>query len=311
MTPHRSDPLCNVERSQAVVEIANGALIKAKLRGTARIKPHDINDANQLCDILVHDVPHVPGLSRRLLSVDQWMAAGGDIHFNLECATVRVDDSDTDEARSFDVPKQFPNLEMPSNAINAACSAVTPPKKSVPASLLHQRLGHRAINTMIVGSKNKVWADTALRLEANNFCDSCQIATACSANRGKLPLDVGTLDMQPGESVMVDLAPNNLNKHGLTTHSRFKHHVLVTDVKTRFAVPVGTNHKTPEDIARCLATWATDHGPDTRLIYTICRNFEVRCRRNMFFNQVCCHAARTPCPWCFCCPKTPRAKWNL
>jgi hypothetical protein len=262
MTPHRSDLLHNIERSQAIVEVANGVLIKAELRGTARIKLHDINDANQSCDILVHDVLCVPGLSRRLLSVDQWMAAGGDIHFNLEHTAVRVVDSDTDEAHSFDVPKPFPNLKMPSKTIDAAYPAVIPPKKSVPASLLHRRLGHRTINTMIIGSKNEVWADATLRLEADNFCDSCQIVSARSANRGKSPLDVGALDMQPGESVMVDLVPN-LNKHGLTTSSHFKHHVLVTDVKTRFAVPIGTNHKTPEDIARCLATWATDHGPDT------------------------------------------------
>jgi hypothetical protein len=28
-------------------------------------------------------------------------------------------------------------------------------------------------------------------------------------------------------------------------------------------MPVGANHKTPEDVARCLATWAADHGSDT------------------------------------------------
>jgi hypothetical protein len=111
MTPHRSDLLCNLERSQAHVEVADGALIKAEVRGTARIKLHDINAANQSCDVLVHNILCVPGLSRGLLSVDQLVAAGGDIHFNLERATVRVVDSDTDEARSFDAPKPFPNLK--------------------------------------------------------------------------------------------------------------------------------------------------------------------------------------------------------
>jgi transposase InsO family protein len=257
MTPHRSDLVHNVERSHAIVEVANGVLIRAELRGTVRIKLVDINDATQSCDILVHDVLYVPGLSRRLLSVDQWMAAGGDIHFNMNHTTIRVVDSDTDESRSFDVPKPFPSPKSQN-----ACQAATPPKKAIPASLLHRRLGHRTINTMIVGSKNEVWSDTTLRLESDNFCDSCQIVTARAANRGKSPLDVGTLDMQPGESVMVDLV-TNLNKHGLTTSSHFKYYVLVTDVKTRFTVPIGTNRKTPADIARCLATWATDYGPDT------------------------------------------------
>ena len=263
MTPHRSDLLANVERSHAIVEVANGVLIHATLRGTVRIKLTDLDDPARSCDILVHDVLYVPGLSRRLLSVDQWMAAGGDIHFNLTYTTIRVVDSDTDESHSFNVPKPFPSPQDPPNKpIDAAYQAAAPPKKSVPASLLHRRLGHRTINTMIVGSKNEVWADTTLRLESDNFCDSCQIVTARAANRGKSPLDVGALDMQPGESVMVDLVPN-LNKHGLTTSSHFKYYVLVTDVKTRFTVPIGTNRKTPADIARCLATWATDYGPET------------------------------------------------
>jgi hypothetical protein len=53
---------------------------------------------------------------------------------------------------------------------------------------------------------------------------------ARSADRGKSPLDVGALDMQPGESVVVDLVPN-LDKHGPTASSHFKCHVLVTDAR--------------------------------------------------------------------------------
>lgn len=80
---------------------------------------------------------------------------------------------------------------------------------------------------------------------------------------GKSPLDVRTLDMKPGESVMVDLVPN-LNKHGLNTSSHWKYDVLVTDVKTRFTIPIGTNnHKFLDDIATCLANWASDYGPST------------------------------------------------
>jgi hypothetical protein len=206
----------------------------------------------------------VPTLSRRLLSVDQWMAAGGDTHFNVDYTTIRIVDSGTEERHSFNVPKPFASL--PSNApVETANPANTrqvamstpPPKKAVPGDLLHRRLGHRTMNGVIVGSKNEVWSDTTLRWESDNFCDSCQIVTARNNNRGKSPLDVGTLDMQPGESVMVDVVPN-LNKHGLTTSSHWKHHVLVTDVKTRFAAPVGCNSKQAStSIATALATWAT------------------------------------------------------
>ena len=64
VTLHRSDLHCNVERFHAIVKVASGVLIDAKLRGAICIKLTDINDTNRSCDILVHDVLCVPGLSR-------------------------------------------------------------------------------------------------------------------------------------------------------------------------------------------------------------------------------------------------------
>jgi hypothetical protein len=110
MTPNQQDLQYNIEPSTAVVEVANGVLIRAQRRGTVRIRLTDINDSRHTCDILVHDVLWVPGLSRRLLSVDQWMAPGGAIHFNADYTTIRVVDSDTNETHSFDVPKPFPTM---------------------------------------------------------------------------------------------------------------------------------------------------------------------------------------------------------
>ena len=71
------------------------------------------------------------------------MAGGNDVHFHLSCAAIRVVDSETEESHSFDVPKPFPNPKAPNKQLDAACLAATPP---------------RAINRMIVGSKNEVWA---------------------------------------------------------------------------------------------------------------------------------------------------------
>jgi hypothetical protein len=100
-----------------------------------------------------------------------------------------------------------------------------------------------------------------MRWENDNFCDSCQVVTARLANRGKSPLDVGHEEMLPGEYIMVDIVPN-LNKRGLTTSSHFKNYLIVTDVKSRFTVPIGVPGSKSKDIVDALVTWSTDYGPD-------------------------------------------------
>ena len=80
-------------------------------------------------------------------------------------------------------------------------------KKATSSDLLHRRLGNRTAAAIMAGSHNEVWADTAMRWEHDDYCDSCQVVTARLANRGKLPLDVGDQAMNPGEHVVVDLVP--------------------------------------------------------------------------------------------------------
>jgi hypothetical protein len=63
---------------------------------------------------------------------------------------------------------------------------------------------------IMAGSRNKVWADTTMRWENDNFCDSCQVVTAL-ANCGKSPLKIVHKEMLPSKCVMVDVVLN-LNK---------------------------------------------------------------------------------------------------
>lgn len=64
MSPHAEDLIMNVKESDAVVQVASGVIVRAELRGTVqiRIRIQDLNDPRITCDILVHDVLHVPGL---------------------------------------------------------------------------------------------------------------------------------------------------------------------------------------------------------------------------------------------------------
>jgi hypothetical protein len=176
-----------------------------------RIRIQDLNDPHIPCDILVHDVLCVPGLSRRLLSADQWNAAGGKIWFHPNHTTLRAVDSDTGEAQSFSVAKPFTllrnfdglpsatsqtestrpprNTQQEAHASVRRAAAVTK-KNTICSDLLHRCLGHRTVNTIMSGSRNEVWADTAMRWEGDDFSNSCRIVTGRLANRGKSPLNV-------------------------------------------------------------------------------------------------------------------------
>ena len=67
--------------------------------------------------------------------------------------------------------------------------------------------------------------------------------------------------MKPGESVMCDVV-TNMNKRGLTTSSHFPYYLIVTDVKSRFTVPIGISSPSSKKIAQALRIWSRDYGPD-------------------------------------------------
>ena len=130
-------------------------------------KFQDLNDPCITCGILAHDVPHVPGLSCRLLSVDQWNAARGEIWFHPQHTTLRDVDIESGEAHSFSVAKPFTPLRnidgLPSTSSQTQhrgiqheeayagiqSVATVAKKRPIPSDLLHRRLGHRTVNAMM------------------------------------------------------------------------------------------------------------------------------------------------------------------
>ena len=60
---------------------------------------------------------------------------------------------------------------------------------------------------------------------------------------------------------MCDVVTNR-NKRGLTTSSRHPYHLIVTDVKSRFTVPIGISSASSKRIAEAPHVWSRDYGPD-------------------------------------------------
>ena len=62
MTPFESDLVLDLESTDAVIEVANGNIVKANKRGTALIQIVDI-DTHEEFDVYLEGVLFVPGIS--------------------------------------------------------------------------------------------------------------------------------------------------------------------------------------------------------------------------------------------------------
>ena len=67
MTPHPEDLIMDISSTKSLVEVANGNIVKAPKKGTAKIKITDIK-TNNTYSILLEDVLLVPGASSVLPS---------------------------------------------------------------------------------------------------------------------------------------------------------------------------------------------------------------------------------------------------
>jgi hypothetical protein len=100
-----------------------------------------------------------------------------------------------------------------------------------------------------------IWNDKKSVSDPEEFCQTCQITTARKANRGKSPLDE-LQEIIPGTFVMIDIA-NNPSNRSITSSTYFRYYLNITDVASRFFVPIGIQDKSPKAVFRALQEWAT------------------------------------------------------
>jgi hypothetical protein len=44
-------------------------------------------------------------------------------------------------------------------------------------TLLHNPLGHRALNTLLAADEHKIWSDARIQVEPKTDCTTCKLAT--------------------------------------------------------------------------------------------------------------------------------------
>ncbi|KAG7336585.1 hypothetical protein IV203_014897 [Nitzschia inconspicua] len=132
-------------------------------------------------------------------------------------------------------------------------------KHSVKQNLRHQRLGHRAISTLLRAVEDDVWADVRMIPGQEKFCQTCKITTARKANRGLTPLE--QLDeLVPGMCVMVDIVKNPVSE-SITSTTYYPFYLTATNMASRFFVHIGMKRKTADNVFAALQEGAASYGP--------------------------------------------------
>ena len=248
MTPYESDLITDKKKSNVLVQVANGNIVKAQSIGTTRIKINDITGKPPQ-DVLLEEVLYIPGLSRRLFSVSQWTNSGGVCSFGVDKCTLSYKAPNDNISFSQTIHAPF-NLHHDTSFLTPTTALQTQAKTPIPSNLLHRRLGHRSITALGAASEADIWADSTLQLEAEEFCWDCKVAFSRKANRGKSSLDSDP-DIKAGEYLMLDIQTNP-GKVGLTKSTTFTHFLQVTDAVSRFTVLLGLPSVSSADVFAAL-----------------------------------------------------------
>jgi hypothetical protein len=146
------------------------------------------------------------------MSVHEWNACGGQILHLQDRTRVEVYDYDDEIYAIRDLPP-CPGATEGTTEIHTAQvkqrnkqpNAPIPTKIS--QSLLHRRLGHRSMPTILMADEDDMWNDVNVIQDREEFCETCRITTARKSNRGTNSLEeLGAV--VPGQMVMIDIIAN-------------------------------------------------------------------------------------------------------
>jgi transposase InsO family protein len=116
----------------------------------------------------------------------------------------------------------------------------TAPKKKILLELLHRRLGHAAVKTLLAADQSNLYDDVKIEFEPTGPCLDCQIATIRSANRGKKSVGESTI---PGQVNFLDIIQNP-SRTGLTSSTHYPYYLNVVDSYSRYQVFIGMRNIT-------------------------------------------------------------------
>ena len=198
----RFEDLVNVEQVCSInVEVADGYLVPVTAYGEVILNLVDKRGKDFTVRLL--GVFYVPGLTQRLFSIPKFNKFGntanvknGFMHLSFKGKVVNTPLLKT--------PKAFFQANMAKSISVPHTNDKIGHYKSIPLETLHNRLGHTRANTIIYTSQNRCWADVITTMNAEKYCEPCQIVTTRAHNRCKIS---PSNPMERGHTIYMDILP--------------------------------------------------------------------------------------------------------
>jgi len=126
------------------------------------------------------------------------------------------------------------------------------PKQAIDLEMMHQRLGHQSIQSLLAASQSDIWEDVRLRPGPETHCEGCHIATRRKANRTHHTVSTQNY---PGQVLFMDLI-NNPTKLSLLPSLYQPYYLLVIDAYSRFSMitpcPNATTSSIIDVLEKCI-----------------------------------------------------------
>ena len=265
--------LHNPEPYHIPVMLANGHIIHCKERGTMRVRVQDPETGEFDIIPLTHTL-YVPGVQSHLISISALNEAGSPVNFTLDKATIHIN------GKAIEIPNPFhrKDVGLPLSFAAALQSAADnddsttqedpriparspeakePAEARVSLELMHKRMGHRSVQSIVAAKAAKAWKGVQVSATTDEYCVDCKIAGITKAKRGANPPSQAT---GPGKVLFLDVIPNPA-KGGLTSSTTFKYFLLIICAFSRYFVYLGMNSKGSSAVIDTLEYFAANHKP--------------------------------------------------
>ncbi len=156
MTKCMEDFIGTLEIYETLVECANGGVTLSTHRWKTEVLIRDIFHPDHSVIVQLNNVLYVPGLNRRLISVSEWNNCGGQITFLQDRTRLEIFDSDQELITAIDTQPICGTTGI-TQLNSVGVRSIKPPPMAkltkVSQSLLHRRLGHRSMSTVMMAQR--------------------------------------------------------------------------------------------------------------------------------------------------------------
>lgn len=246
------DVLYNIHHTYVDVQLPDGSISPCNRAGNMLVIV-ECRESHQKHLIELTDVLYVPGFTHCLWSVNAFTQNGHSVEFGDDAVRLTLFRG---LAFEFNIILHRPFQQLSRQRIFA--NAVRRERKQkINIELMHKRLGHCAMKTLLAASNDDLYNDVTINHEPTGFCSGCQIGSIRTAQRGDQPVGTTT---RSGLVWFLDIIKNPAQE-GLTRQSYSPYYLNMVDSYSRYQILHPIDSPTTANVITTLHLLESIHRP--------------------------------------------------